>query len=419
MRVLIVAVGSRGDVAPCAGLGTALRDAGHSVAIAGYEQHSSLVLGCGLEFQALPGDPRLLEAARWQRGGTGPLGAARLVRLIADHLREVHQGIITAARQGAEVLLLQGISAIGGYHIAQGLGLPSMGLGLQPVNPTGDFAPSIVTARSLGRWGNRAAGQALIALGAPMLAGPVRELRAELGLPRLGTRAAIFGDQDRARWPGFHGYSPAVLPRPADWRPGLEVVGYWWPPRPAGWSPPQELDIFLNKGPPPVFVGFGSMTPDDAERAGGLAAEAGRRAGVRLVIQAGAAGLAPAGQPSPDVIGIGDVPHDWLFPQMAAVVHHAGAGTTGAGLRAGKPAVTVPMLGDQPFWAARLARLGVGPRPVPYRRLSARRLAAAISDAVTRPSYRDQARAMAARLADEDGAAPVISALARLSGGQA
>ena len=193
MRVLIVAVGSRGDVAPCAGLGTALRDAGHSVTIAGYEQHSGLVLGCGLEFQALPGDPRLLEAARWQRGGTGPLGAARLVRLIADHLREVHQGIITAARQGAEVLLLQGISAIGGYHIAQGLGLPSMGLGLQPVNPTGDFPPSIVTARSLGRWGNRAAGSALIALGAPMLAGPVRELRAELGLPRLGTRAAIFG----------------------------------------------------------------------------------------------------------------------------------------------------------------------------------------------------------------------------------
>ena len=114
------------------------------------------------------------------------------------------------------------------------------------------------------------------------------------------------------------------------------------------------------------------MTPGDAERAGELAAEAGRRAGVRLVIQAGAAGLAQAGQSSPDVIGIGDVPHDWLFPQMAAVVHHAGAGTTGAGLRAGVPAVTVPMLGDQPFWAARLARLGVGPRPIPYRRLSAR-----------------------------------------------
>ena len=415
MRVLIVAVGSRGDVAPCAGLGTALRGAGHSVVIAGYEQYTGLVTGCGLEFRALPGDPRLLEAARWQRGGTGPLGAARLVRLIADHLRELHQGILAAARQGAEVLLFQGISTIGGYHIAEGLGVASMGLGLQPVYPTSDFPPSIVTARSLGRWGNRAAGWALVAMGAPTLAGPVRELRAELGLPRLGTRAAIFGEQDKARWPAFHGYSPAVLPRPADWRPGLEVVGYWWPPRPAGWSPPEDLDAFISKGPPPVFVGFGSMTPGDAQRAGELAAEAGRRAGVRLVIQAGAAGLASPGPPGEDSIVIGDVPHDWLFPRMAAVVHHAGAGTTGAGLRAGVPAVGVPMLGDQPFWAARLAALGVGPRPVPYRRLSAPRLAAAISDAAGRPSYRDRARAMAGRLAAEDGTAPVIDALARLS----
>ena len=417
MRVLIVAVGSRGDVAPCAGLGTALRAAGHSVVIAGYEQYTSLVTGAGLEFQALPGDPRLLEAASWQRGGTGPLGAARLVRLIADHLRELHQGILTAARQGAEVLLLQGIATIGGYHIAQGLGLPSMGLGLQPVYPTGDFAPSIVTARSLGRRGNRAAGWALIALGAPALAGPVRELRAELGLPRLGTRAAIFGEQDRARWPAYHGYSPAVLPRPADWRPGLEVTGYWWPPRPAGWRPPEDLESFIGQGPPPVFVGFGSMTPASAQRAGQVAAEAGRRAGVRLVIQAGAAGL--EGSSSEDTMMIGDVPHDWLFPRMAAVVHHAGAGTTGAGLRAGVPAVGVPMLGDQPFWAARLAALGVGPRPVPYRRLSAARLAAAIGEAVGRPSYRDRARAMAERLGAEDGAAPVTGALARLRAQQA
>jgi sterol 3beta-glucosyltransferase len=407
MRVLIVAVGSRGDVAPCAGLGTALRAAGHSVVLAGYEQYTSLVTGAGLEFQALPGDPRLLEAASWQRGGTGPLGAARLVRLIADHLRELHQGVLTAARQGAEVLLLQGIATIGGYHIAQGLGLPSMGLGLQPVYPTGDFAPSIVTARSLGRWGNRAAGWALIALGAPALAGPVRELRAELGLPRLGTRAAIFGEQDRARWPAYHGYSPAVLPRPADWRPGLEVAGYWWPPRPEGWRPPEDLDRFIGQGPPPVFVGFGSMTPASAQRAGEMAAEAGRRAGVRLVIQAGAAGL--EGSASDDTMVIGDVPHDWLFPRMAAVVHHAGAGTTGAALRAGTPAVPVPVMADQPFWAARLHRLGVSPRPLPYEELTAEALGAAITTCVTEPAHRRRAAELARHITAEDGAAAVLA----------
>ncbi len=100
MRVLIVAVGSRGDVAPFTGLGTALRAAGHTVAIAGYEMFAGMVTGCGLEFRALPGDPRMLEAARWQRGGTGPSGAVRLVRLIADQMRELHAGMLAAVRQG-------------------------------------------------------------------------------------------------------------------------------------------------------------------------------------------------------------------------------------------------------------------------------------------------------------------------------
>lgn len=413
MRVLIVAVGSRGDVAPFTGLATALNAAGHTTVIAGYEMFGGLVTGYGLKFRPLPGDPRMLDAARWRRGGTGPLGAARLLRLIAGHLRQLHAGMLAAARQDADVLLLAGLSYAGGYHIAEGLGLPSMSLQLAPVAPTRDFAPSIVTARSLGRWGNLAAGHALVLLGAPTLAGPVRELRAGLGLPRLSSRQAVYGRMTDPCWPVFHGFSPAVVPRPADWRPGAEVVGYWWPARPLGWRPPQDLESFLNAGPAPVFVGFGSMSPGDAARAAGVALGAARQAGVRLVLQGGRAGLDVA-SPADDQIVIGDVPHDWLFPRMAAVVHHAGAGTTGAGLRAGVPAVTVPMLGDQPFWAARVAALGAGPPPIRYRRLSVPLLTAAIRDAVTRPSYRDRAQALAAGLAREDAAAPVLAALARL-----
>jgi sterol 3beta-glucosyltransferase len=171
----------------------------------------------------------------------------------------------------------------------------------------------------------------------------------------------------------------------------------------------------LNAGSPPVFISFGSMTPAGADRVSGLVAAAGRQAEVRMVIQAGQATLAKADPASDDAIVIGEVPHDWLFPRMAAVIHHAGAGTAAAGLRAGVPAVSVPMIGDQPFWAARLAALGTGPRPIRYRRLSAQVLAAAIRDAITRPSYRAQAQAMASRLAIEDGTAPVVNALTRLS----
>lgn len=418
MRVLIVTVGSRGDVAPFTGLGTALQAAGHSVTIAGYEMFAGLVTGCGLQFRSLPGDPRMLEAARWGRGGTGPLGAIKLIRLAADHLHDVNQGILAAARQGTDVLLLQGISAFGGYHIAEALALPSIALGLQPLNPTREFPPSTVTARSLGRWGNRAAANAGIIVSAATLGRPVKELRAELGLPPMGGRQAIFGAADAANWPGMYGFSPSVVPRPADWRSGLEVVGYWWPARPPGWQPPGDLADFLSAGPPPVFIGMGSMNPADAARVSDLAAAAGRQAGVRMVIQAGqpgSDGAAPVGGAPGETISIGDVPHDWLFPQMAAVIHHAGAGTTGAGLRAGIPAVSLPMIGDQPFWAARLTALGVAPRPIPYKRLSAPALTAAIRAVITDPSYRKRAQDLAARLAREDGAAAVVDAVKRLA----
>lgn len=295
------------------------------------------------------------------------------------------------------MLLLAGISYAGGYQIALALGLPSIGLALAPVYPTRDFPPSTLTARNLGRAGNLAAGQVLVFLGVPALAGPVKELRAELGLPKISSRQAMIGQMDAAGWPVFHGFSPSVIPRPA------------------AWTPPPELEDFLAAGPPPVFAGLGSMAPENAAGLSKVIAGAARQAGVRLVIQAGRAGLTRSVPPPGQAIGIGEVPHDWLFPKMAALIHHAGAGTTGAGFRAGTPAIAVPMIGDQPFWAARIAALGTGPRPIPLPRLTVPALAAAIGEATTVPSYRDRARELATRLGGEDGAGPIIATLSRLT----
>jgi sterol 3beta-glucosyltransferase len=418
MRALIAAIGGRGDVAPFTGLGTAIRAAGHSVTITSTDEYESLVVGCGLEFQPLPGTHGVLEDPRWLQDSGGPVAAVRLIRLLSEHLRVLHTAILAVARQdGADVLALTGMTTFCGHRIAEGLGLPGMRLLLQPMQPTSDFPPSYVTGRSLGRLGNRAAGTAASAMQAIGTAGPAGEIRRELGLPRRGMREALLGQPDARRWPVFHGFSQAVLPRPADWPEGYEVAGYWWPQRAAAWRPPADLEEFLESGPAPVFFGFGDMTPQDPRELIDLATQAGRLAGVRQVIQAGQADATAAGNRSPaDSIVIGDVPHDWLFPRMAALVHHAGAGTMAAGLRAGVPAATVPALYDQPFWAARIAGLGAGPRPIPRKRVSIDGLAAAIRDAVAIPSYRTQAEALSRRLASEDGSAPVISLLARLDG---
>ena len=150
-----------------------------------------------------------------------------------------------------------------------------------------------------------------------------------------------------------------------------------------------------------MFIGFGSSAALDAD----FMLDAAHRSGVRAVLQG------VQGSSGPDAISIGAVPHEWLFPQMAAVVHHAGAGTAAAGLRAGVPTVSVPIFTDQPFWAARITSLGAGPQPVPYKEITTERLADAITQATTTPTYAARARQLAAMLATEDGTAPVATAL--------
>jgi len=391
-------------VAPYTGLGERLRVAGHDVTLATHEPFRESVQ---LPFAPIPGDLReILPQARGQDGtgsGTGPRALVRLLRIARPLVAEMGDGIAAAVRQTrAEVVLLSTVVAPLGYQVAEAAGIPWAGVFLQPVFPTGDFGPVLIGGRSAGRLGNRLAGRIAEASAHPLYRGPVRDLRDTLGLPRKGIRR--LQREQQHRWPTFHGFSPAVVPRPADWPPSQEVVGYWWPARPAGWTPPPEVQDFLAAGPPPVFVGFGSMAPGHGARLARPVLEAVRAARVRAVVQAGWSGL--RADDDPDVLNVGPMPHDWLFPRVAAVVHHAGAGTTAAALRAGVPAVPVPVLADQPFWARRVHELGVATAPIPLPRLTADRLAAALRAA---PALRGRAAEMAGRLRAEDGAARIIA----------
>ena len=342
MKIVIIAAGSRGDVAPYTGLGVRLRDAGHEVALATHESFAPLVRECGLAFSRLPGDrygaPCLSSSAAGAAGrSTAPTGRS-LMGKAAAFIRELGQGIAIAAGPGTGLLLLSVTTAPLGWQVAEAMGIPSVGVYLQPVAPTSEFAPAVGGVSSLGRWGNRAAGRLSVRVADRMYAAAVKQLRARLGLP-AASLAAVRRRQERAGWPVLNGFSPVLVPRPADWRPGLDIVGNWWPYHQAGYRLPGELEDFLASGPPPVFVGFGSMAGGDGDRLSEIAVQAVRQARVRGVLQGGRAGLGAAGDD--DVITIGEVPHACLFPRMAAVVHHAGAGTTAAGLRAGIPAVPV------------------------------------------------------------------------------
>uniref|UniRef100_A0AAU2K422 Glycosyltransferase n=1 Tax=Streptomyces sp. NBC_00049 TaxID=2903617 RepID=A0AAU2K422_9ACTN len=412
MHVLIVTAGSWGDVAPYTGLGTRLRSAGHEVTIATHGRFGGAVTAHGLGFRPLPVDPRAELASAAGQGlarAVSPLVAmARAVRMAREFMPRLTEGVVATVRQGADVLLASTLTDPMCSALGEASGLPAVGVYLQPIEPTAAFPPLVTGSRSFGPYGNTLAGRALWAATDRLFAPAVSELRRELGLPARTFGGPLGLPRGRAV---LHGFSPTVVRRPADWPGGHEVCGYWWPAAPPGWRPEPRLLDFLAAGPPPVFVGFGSFVAADAERLSALVAEALRRAGVRGIVQAGWSGLHAEGD---ELLTVREVPHGWLFPRTAAVVHHAGAGTTAAGLRAGVPAVPVPVQLDQHFWAARLRALGVCGPPVRYQRLTAARLAASIVAATRTPAVAARARRVAEALAREDGAGRVLTALERL-----
>ncbi|HVV23395.1 MAG TPA: glycosyltransferase [Pseudonocardiaceae bacterium] len=413
-RVSIIAVGSRGDVAPYTGIGVRLRDAGHEVTIAADKEFAGLIGDLGLEFRPLTIEVRRADgqetAQAYTRDGLFSRGGANILKAAKEFIRVTNEDVAgITADESVDMVLLNPLGSAG-YHVAQARGIPSLGLYLQPQESTTRFPP-VMLGRSLGPLGNRAAWSALRLVEGAYF-GNINDIRARYGLPPT-TAAAVRKQQAEQRWPVRYGYSPHVLPRPDEWRPGVDVVGYWWPAVPPEWTPPPVIEDFLAAGPPPVFVGFGSANPGDAQRISDIVTTALRQVGRRGVIQAGWADLAGNGD---DMLTIGDAPHEWLFPRMAALVHSCGAGVTAAGLRAGTPTVPVPMTGDHPFWARRLTMLGVSPSPVPFKRLTADRLAAALRETLTDPGYRARATEHATAIAAEDGTTAVVEAVDHLLG---
>ncbi|WP_433335105.1 glycosyltransferase [Spirillospora sp. CA-294931] len=398
--ITFLAVGSRGDTQPYVALGRGLRARGHEVRVVCSRSYAGLVRDAGLECVPLDADIGALlaspEGQAWLAAGHNPLALARRLRTLVGPMADRHFSEIAAAAEGADYLVCSTLGLIGHSVAVAGI-TPYCLAGLQPSEPTGEFPTFHVPGgRSLGRLGNRASHAVVDQVGWQVfrpLAVDYRRTRT-LGKPSLASPLAVLR---RRRRPLIYGYSPAVVPVPGDWRPDVHVTGYWFLEPDAGWRPPDALERFLDAGPPPVYVGFGSMVPGDAGATDLLVRAALRRAGVR--------GLLLGDGPSDESVHVvRDVPHSWLFPRVAAVVHHGGAGTTAAALRAGVPMVATPFGADQPFWGERVAALGVGPRPVPFRELTVDALARAIKAAGDQ-GMRDRAGRLGRRIAAEDGIA--------------
>lgn len=413
MNITIIAVGSLGDVQPYLALGLGLQAAGHKVRFAACANFETFVRSRGLEFFSIRCDPREWldsnEGREWLKSGSNPIQFIRgLVRLMKPSMERSLEDS-WAACQGADAIIYS-LLAIGGYHIAEKLHIPSFIAPLQPVRRTSIF-PNVVLPEKFNLVGTV---NILTHIAAEQFFWqPFRGLINDWRQRILRLPPAPFfgpwGSMAKEKYPYLFGYSQFVMPKPRDWGDWVQVTGYWFLARPADWQPPAELVDFIADGPPPIYIGFGSTTESDPERLTEIVIKAIKLSGKRGILLSGWAGLSKDKMPN-DVFLLEMIPHDWLFPQMAAVVHHGGAGTTAAGLRAGIPNIVIASQAEMYFWGRRVAALGVGPYPILRRELTAERLADAIRIATSDTGMKQRAAELGQRIRSEDGVANAVRA---------
>ncbi|MGL4650264.1 MAG: glycosyltransferase, partial [Caldilineaceae bacterium] len=341
-QITLMATGSRGDVQPYVALGRGLREAGHQVRLVSSDDFAGLVDDAGLEYGSTGmGIEERLQSEEW-RGVIESGNFLKILQKMQSEMKRSAAGVaerLPALMEGSELIISGLGAAVGTQALAAQRGIPVLYAYVVPMSPTSEFASPLVPSLPLGKALNRLSFRVTRQLF--WQSGRVGDVTARkvLGLPK-GSFWGPGAERAQSGLPTLFGYSSHVIARPRDWDTSHHVTGYWFLDEPSGWQPPADLLAFLAAGPPPVYIGFGSMSSRDPQEAGRIALEALARSGQRGVLATGWGGLKPESVPD-SVHLISSIPHSWLFARMAAVVHHGGAGTTAAGLRAGVPSILV------------------------------------------------------------------------------
>ncbi|NBB85774.1 MAG: glycosyltransferase [Bacteroidetes bacterium] len=427
MKVFIATIGTRGDVQPHIALAEGLHRAGHTVTVCTSTRYASLVTERGLGYGRLSDDLiALVETPEGREAIAAAGGAIQGIEALIDmvgrslHIqRDLFRDGWTAAKEAdPDVIIYHPKMAIA-LHYAERLRVPAVIAPLFPLFlPTAAFPNLGFPRLQLGEWltpiYHRCSHRLVLTVVSAVSRWLFASWRRAHGLPPQPRGTGLVHRDCGMRVPFLHGWSPHVAPDPPDWpNHHVETTGYWFLDRPEDWRPPPALEAFLTDGPPPVYVGFGSMAGLQPEDTTHRVLGALRRTGLRGVLASGWGGLRATDLPS-SVHLLDHVPHDWLFPRVAAVVHHGGAGTTAAGLRAGRPTVICPFFGDQPFWGRRVHTLGAGPAPIPQQHLTAERLVRALRAATADPALAARAEALGRKIQCEDGITTAVGFIERL-----
>lgn len=405
MKIAILTYGSQGDVEPFIALGHRFCRAGHHVRLAAPEAYQSHFDLRDVEFIPLPGEPAQLVQELVDQAG---MNTIKIVQQMSKFVVPLAQEVFHQSRTAclnAELIIHSFLLTSTGIGLAKEMGIPHISAQLFPVfSSTAEFPAPTFPDLPLGGSYRRLT-HYLVSL---IFKWASRFLyqRVRMKNPHLPNLTSwIPGDSGDGQSPILYGFSSHVVPKPRDWKANAHITGYWLLSNQNEQSPAREVVDFMQAGPPPIAITFGSTQSRKLSEIKLKVIEALIRCKQRGII---VAAKPDSRHSSPDVLQVDYVPYNWLFKRSALIIHHGGAGTTAKGLTAGVPNIILPFTSDQPFWGRRVYALGAGPRPIPARNLSTRALTDAINQAITNKKMRKEAELIGERLRKEDGVSQAI-----------
>lgn len=442
LNIVIMVIGSRGDIQPFIRIGKLLKEHNHRVRLATHPAFKDFVSDSGLEFFSVGGNPSELMAFMVKNPGLIPNMSTVMEGEIGrrrEQMAEMFEGFWRACVNSADEehdpnnvnlmnskdpfiadAIIANPPSFAHVHIAERLGIPLHMMFTFPYSPTQAFPHPLANIKpqksnvneSYVNFMSYPLVEMMTFQGLGDLVNNFREKT--LGLEPVSQIWAP-GALYRMKVPYTYLWSPSLVPKPKDWGPEIDIGGFVFLDLASDFEPPQDLQDFLDAGEQPVYIGFGSIVVDDADAFTQMIFEATKMAGVRALVNKGWGGLGGEGNDTPDnIYMLGNTPHDWLFPRVKAVIHHGGAGTTAMGLKCGKPTMIVPFFGDQPFWGAMTADAMAGAHEcIPYKKLNAERLAEGIRQCLTEESQVNVQKIADSIAAEGDGAENAVRSFHR------
>jgi len=411
MKVTILTYGSRGDVQPFLPLSLGLMANGHSVKLAAPARFKDLIEEHNIDFVPLAGDPEDLS----RRLNNAGYNFIKILRDLMNHAIEIGADVLQqteAACRDADLIIHTFTHAVGAHTLAREMNIPDIHIQTFPMfTPTGDYPNVSLPDLKTGLL-NRSTHRIALTISVWTAKLGFEQVRRRAGLSKRTLYSPFDDDPLRPRTPILCAWSPNVLPPSSDWPPHIHVTGYYFFPSNNSYQPPVELQSFLQSGKPPVCITFGSMVNRNAERIDKIVRESLKQTGNRGIVLLGWSQVED--RSSGNLLYLKAAPHDWLLPRCKMVVHHGGAGTTSAALRAGISNIVVPFTADQPFWGRRVYAIGASPKPILVTKLSVQKLMQAMLDAES-PDLCEHARVLGQKLRTEDGVGEAVQWIEKYS----